>query len=106
MRHHRQVGCGNVAEPISTPAGTVYAAPITLSSTLARGHTRPATIESATLRMAAVVLSEDGAQVLRDGVTGAPDDAEQIGEWLADSLLSQGAATVLGASSSGQGSRG
>jgi hydroxymethylbilane synthase len=67
------------------------------------GH---ATIESATLRMAAIVLSEDGAQVLRDGVTGAPDDAEQIGEWLADSLLAQGAATVLGASSSGQGSRG
>jgi len=57
------------------------------------GH---ATIESATLRMTAVALSEDGMQVLRDGVTGAPDDAEQIGEWLADSLLAQGAAVVLG----------
>jgi hydroxymethylbilane synthase len=55
-----------------------------------------ATIESATLRMTAVVLSEDGTQALRDGVTGAPEDAEQVGEWLADSLLAQGAAAIAG----------
>jgi hydroxymethylbilane synthase len=62
------------------------------------GH---ATIESATLRMIGVVLCEDGTQVLRDGVTGAPEDAEQIGEWLAESLLAQGARAMLGAPGAG-----
>lgn len=57
------------------------------------GH---AAIETATLRMTAVVLSEDGQRVLRDGVAGSPDDAEQIGIWLAESLLAQGAAAIAG----------
>jgi hydroxymethylbilane synthase len=55
------------------------------------GH---AMLEYASLRMVGAVLSEDGRRVLRDGVTGAPEDAEELGRWLAESLLAQGAATV------------
>jgi hydroxymethylbilane synthase len=55
------------------------------------GH---AVCEAATLRMAGVVGSEDGRRLLRDGVTGTPDDAEEIGRWLAESLLAQGAADI------------
>ncbi len=55
------------------------------------GH---AMMEYASLRMTAVVLSEDGARSLRDGVTGAPEDAEEVGRWLAESLLAQGAAKI------------
>ena len=55
------------------------------------GH---AMVEYASIRMVGVVASEDGRQVLRDGVTGAPEDAEEIGRWLAESLLAQGAAGV------------
>jgi hydroxymethylbilane synthase len=60
-------------------------------TTAIAGH---AMMEYASLRMTAVVLSEDGRQVLRDGVTGVPEDAEAIGRWLAESLLAQGAAAV------------
>ena len=55
------------------------------------GH---AMMEYASLRMTAVVLSEDGARSLRDGATGAPEDAEEVGRWLAESLLAQGAAKI------------
>ncbi len=55
------------------------------------GH---AMLEYASLRMTAVVLSEDGTRSLRDGVTGAPEDAEEVGRWLAESLLAQGAAKI------------
>jgi hydroxymethylbilane synthase len=55
------------------------------------GH---AVCESSTLRMAGVVASEDGRRLLRDGVTGSPEDAEEIGRWLAESLLAQGAAEI------------
>ncbi len=55
------------------------------------GH---ATLEYASLRVTGVVLSEDGTRSLRDGVTGAPEDAEEIGRWLAESLLAQGAAKI------------
>jgi porphobilinogen deaminase len=44
--------------------------------------------------MTGVVLSEDGRACLRDGVTGAPEDAEAVGRWLAESLLAQGAAKI------------
>jgi hydroxymethylbilane synthase len=53
-----------------------------------------ASIASATLRMTALVLSEDGRHLLRDEVRGVCRDAALIGRWLADSLLAQGAATV------------
>ena len=55
------------------------------------GH---AMLEYASLRMIGVVASEDGRQVLRDGVTGALEDAEDLGRWLAEALLAQGAAEV------------
>ena len=55
------------------------------------GH---AMLEYASLRMIGVVLSEDGRACLRDGVTGAPEDAEEVGRWLAESLLAQGAAKI------------
>ena len=55
------------------------------------GH---AMLEYASLRMIGVVLSEDGRACLRDGVTGAPEDAEAVGRWLAESLLAQGAAKI------------
>ena len=55
------------------------------------GH---AMVEYASIRMTGVVASEDGRHVLRDGVTGAPEDAEEIGRWLAESLLAQGAGDV------------
>ena len=55
------------------------------------GH---AMLEYASLRMTGVVLSEDGRACLRDGVTGAPEDAEEVGRWLAASLLAQGAAQI------------
>src|SRR5437867_2223467 len=55
------------------------------------GH---AVMEYAALRMTGVVASEDGRHVLRDGVTGSPEDAEAIGRWLAESLLAQGAAEL------------
>jgi hydroxymethylbilane synthase len=50
--------------------------------------------EYASLRMTGVVLSEDGSRSFRDGVTGAPEDAEAVGRWLAESLLAQGAAKI------------
>lgn len=55
------------------------------------GH---AMMEYASLRMVGAVLGEDGSPCLRDGVTGAPEDAEEIGRWLAESLLAQGAARI------------
>jgi hydroxymethylbilane synthase len=55
------------------------------------GH---AMMEYASLRMIGVVLSEDGRACLRDGVTGPPEDAEEVGRWLAESLLAQGAAKI------------
>jgi hydroxymethylbilane synthase len=53
-----------------------------------------AMMEYASLRMIGVVLSEDGRACLRDGVTGSPEDAEEVGRWLAQSLLAQGAAKI------------
>lgn len=47
------------------------------------------------LHMMAVVASEDGRQILRDEATGAPEDAETMGQGLAEALLDQGAASVV-----------
>ncbi len=44
-----------------------------------------------------LVGKPDGTIILRDEVTGAVEDAEQLGIKLADSLLSQGADTILAA---------
>lgn len=53
------------------------------------GHTRPPRL---TLR--AVVASEDGRRVLRSEAAGPAEDAEAIGQGLAEALLAQGAAEV------------
>jgi hydroxymethylbilane synthase len=47
-----------------------------------------------TIRMDAVVASDDGRRVLRDGASGVVEEAEDVGLWLAESILAQGAATV------------
>jgi hydroxymethylbilane synthase len=47
-----------------------------------------------TIRMDAVVASEDGRRLLRDGATGVVEEAEDVGLWLAESILAQGAATL------------
>jgi hydroxymethylbilane synthase len=53
-----------------------------------------ARLEGRTLRMSAVVASEDGRQVLR-ATAGAPAaEAERLGRDLADTLLAQGAADI------------
>jgi hydroxymethylbilane synthase len=53
-----------------------------------------ATRDGSTLRMTALVASDDGRKVLRASGIGAPDTAERLGRQLADSLLDQGAASV------------
>jgi hydroxymethylbilane synthase len=47
-----------------------------------------------TIRMDAIVASEDGRRVLRDGASGVVEEAEDVGIWLAESILAQGAAAV------------
>jgi hydroxymethylbilane synthase len=47
------------------------------------------------LQMIAVVASEDGRRVLRAEATGAARDPEDVGQRLADELLSQGAASLV-----------
>ena len=49
---------------------------------------------AARLSMTAVVVSEDGARLLRANGAGAPDDAAALGRGLAESLLHQGAEAV------------
>jgi hydroxymethylbilane synthase len=53
-----------------------------------------ATRDGSTLRMTALVASDDGRKVLRATGIGVPDTAERLGRQLADSLLDQGAASV------------
>jgi hydroxymethylbilane synthase len=53
-----------------------------------------ARLEGGTLRMVAVVASEDGRQVLRARAAAAPGDAERLGRGLADTLLARGAAGI------------
>jgi hydroxymethylbilane synthase len=53
-----------------------------------------ARLDGATMRMDAVVASEDGRRVLRAAVAGAPETAAALGRRLADDLLARGAADV------------
>jgi len=53
-----------------------------------------AVLDGTTLRMTAIVASDDGRKVLRATVSGAGEDAEHLGRRAAQSLLEQGAATV------------
>jgi hydroxymethylbilane synthase len=55
-----------------------------------------ARLQGGALRMAAVVASEDGRQLLRAGGSAAPGDAEKLGRDLADELLTRGAAAIAG----------
>jgi hydroxymethylbilane synthase len=56
------------------------------------GH---ASIESGTLVMRALVVSEDGKRILRERGTAALPEASSLGRRLAESLLGQGAATMV-----------
>lgn len=56
------------------------------------GH---ASIESGTLVMRALVVSEDGQRILRERGTAALPEASSLGRRLAESLLGQGAATMV-----------
>lgn len=53
-----------------------------------------AVLEPDRLYMWALVASEDGRRVLRAEAAGAPDDAEGLGQGLAETLLDRGAASV------------
>ena len=53
-----------------------------------------AVLDGSSLRMTALVASEDGRKVLRASAVGAREDAERLGRHIADSLLDQGAASV------------
>lgn len=53
------------------------------------------TLEGDTLTLSGVVASVDGQQLIKDTVTGAPADAENIGIELANRLRSQGAQQIL-----------
>jgi hydroxymethylbilane synthase len=43
------------------------------------------------------VGSPDGKQLIKAEITGAPEQAEQLGEQLAQQLLTQGAGAILAA---------
>ena len=47
------------------------------------------------MELTAIVTSLDGAQAVRAQATGRPDDAEALGERVADRLLADGAAAIL-----------
>jgi hydroxymethylbilane synthase len=51
-------------------------------------------VQDGTIRMTALVASEDGREVLRGSADGVADDAEGIGLRLAEALLERGAASV------------
>jgi len=53
-----------------------------------------ARLDGATLRMIAIVISEDGRRMLRSSATGPAADAESLGRGLAQELLSKGAADI------------
>lgn len=53
-----------------------------------------ARLDGATLRLTAVVASEDGRQVLRSSAAAPAADAVRLGRGLADALLAQGAAAI------------
>jgi len=53
-----------------------------------------AVLDGSSLRMTALVASEDGRKVLRASAVGSPEGPERLGRRLADSLLEQGATSV------------
>lgn len=55
-----------------------------------------ATLEGDRIDLTALVASADGSRVLRETIRGSRDDAEALGRRLADVLLDQGAADLLG----------
>jgi hydroxymethylbilane synthase len=54
-----------------------------------------ATVTEGRLRLRALVASPDGQRVLREELSGHPEDAESIGIELAQALLGRGAAALL-----------
>jgi len=56
-----------------------------------------AVISDATMTVTALVAMPDGSESIRDAVQGAADDAEQLGEELANRLLASGAGELLAA---------
>jgi hydroxymethylbilane synthase len=56
-----------------------------------------AVIENSSLTVTALVAMPDGSQSIRDTVSGPTQDAELLGQELANRLLEQGAAEVLAA---------
>ncbi len=64
-----------------------------------------ARLDGSTLRMVAVVASEDGRQVLRASATAPAADAGDLGRGLADTLLARGAAGIAPLSPLGTSSR-
>jgi len=54
-----------------------------------------AVVDGATLTVTALVAMPDGTEAIRDSVSGAADDAEALGEELANRLLERGAADLL-----------
>ena len=53
------------------------------------------TIEADQLKLTGIVASLDGKQLVKDEVTGSPEDAEQMGTELAKRLRDQGAQAIL-----------
>jgi len=53
-----------------------------------------ARLDGATLRMTAIVVSEDGRRILRSSAAAKAADAESLGRGLAEALLDQGAARI------------
>ena len=53
-----------------------------------------AVLDGSSLRMIALVASEDGRKVLRTSAVGAREEPERLGQRLADALLDQGATSV------------
>ena len=56
-----------------------------------------AVVEDGKMTVTALVAMPDGSRSIRDSVSGAADDAEALGEQLAQRLLGQGAAELLAA---------
>jgi len=53
-----------------------------------------ARLDGGTLRMTAIVVSEDGRQILRSSATAPAAEAEPLGRRLAEELLAKGAASI------------
>ena len=60
-----------------------------------------ATIAGEEMTVTALVAMPDGSRAIRDSVSGVADDAERLGEQLANRLLEQGAAELLVAAGAG-----